>query len=589
LRIKKFVVFVLLFACVGMMLSTLEIKNASATTITVTRTFSSLTYDGYVYAVQISYASAWYAPYGNAIIDESAIENIGQKYEFSYSIYRSLMYFDTSIIPDGANITSAILSLYVSEDDSETDFNITIQNGQPTYPHLPLIVDDYYYGDYSGNGGNLSTSGIGTGYKNITLTASGLTWIQKSTTTKLCLRSSRDISATTPTGNEYAVVYTAEQGSAYSPKLYVTYKTEGYHYVVHGPYYENGAVANVTTNVTLYSKTENPYSFVLDGSGGADTETVDAEQAGWYFQWNVTTTSNATRSYYLSDVSFDEFWVYVCNPSKTYATYTVAFLDLAGVLNSMPYVSAERYINGMKIVEKQKTDVQKTVTFYLESYTAYTIVLGDTSTTYTFGDVIFADITSITLTLKAVAFPKETLFTYKYVRVYGDRAFNTPYGTITLTYQDTLNMTIDVYIWINYKNGTNIVFATETTNSFIYVWSLARNDTDYAVILGINHTRYGYYGWRQYFPRTFSTAPFGMDWFGTLPFNSAYIIPALLIIFFGAVFSVVNAYVGAFSMVAVAAFESYMGWIPIPSSILVTAFTFAIIMGIIYAKKRIQT
>jgi hypothetical protein len=590
---KKLWLMILLFACLGMILSSVEIKSAQAAIVTV-RTFSSLPYDGSIQKMvdeDTGYLYAWNAASGT-ISNTSASTELGQALIGGYFIImRYFTFFDTSIIPDSANITSVTLSLYLYADYSTTDFSVYIYNRISAYPHMPLESGDYYYGHYSGSiYGQASTSGwtVGT-YKNITFTSSGFSVINKDGYTKFALFSSRDVQEIEPTGNEYIKIANSEYGSSYSPKLYVTYETATpFSYVVHGPYYEDGSVAPTTTNVTLYSKTENPYQFMLNGTDGvADTETVDVEQAGWYFQWNAT--SDKTRSYYLSSVSFDEIWVYVANPSKTYATYTVAFLDLAGVLNSMPYVSAERYINGMKIVEKQKTDVQKTVTFYLESYTAYTIVLGDTSTTYTFGDVIFADITSITLTLKAVAFPKETLFTYKYVRVYGDRAFGTPYGSITITYQDTLNLTINVYIWINYKNGTNIDFATETTSSFIYTWSSASNDTDYAVVVGINHTQYGYYGWRQYFPRTFSEAPFGMTWFGTLPFNSAYILPALLIIFFGVVFTVVNAYVGALSMVAMAAIISYMGWLPIQSGILVTAFTFAIIMGIIYTKKRIQT
>jgi hypothetical protein len=80
-----------------------------------------------------------------------------------------------------------------------------------------------------------------------------------------------------------------------------------------------------------------------------------------------------------------------------------------------------------------------------------------------------------------------------------------------------------------------------------------------------------------------------MAWFGVLPFDTAYLLPALLIVFAGACFSVINAYIGAFTMVIMAILLSYMGWLPIPSSILVVAFTFAIIMAIIYAKRRIQS
>ena len=543
--IKKLWILVLLFACLGMMLASIEVKEAKATTIMVTRTFSSQTYDGFIEKTGAVYATLWGASSGTYVFASDDNLAIGQ-YP-SYWLYRTFVFFDTSIIPDDTNIISAKLSLYGEYDGSATNFNITIQNGQPNHPNIPIQLGDYDKTFYSGNGGYLSTVGFSTSsYNNITLNTDGKSWISLSGVTKLCLRSSREISGTTPTNEEYIQDYSAEKGSVYAPKLYVTYETEGYRYVVHGPYYENGAVAPTIANVTLYSKTKNPIHFILNGTSGvANTVTFDVEQAGWYFQWNAIPSSNITsqyglnclvynqstyydvlfgqyeqdvnydalvtltwnstysitnktamgfrvnfgappnedrylnwyvyrqstatktRSYYLSAVSFDEFWVYVCNPTKTYATYTIAFLDLAGILKSMPYVSVNRYINGMKIVEKQKTDAEKKVTFYLEAYTAYTLVLGDTVTTYTFGDVIFADSTSISLTIKAVDFPKATLFTYKYIRVYGERALGSPYGSITITYQDTLNMTNNVQVFINYKNGTNVYNTTYTTDSFI--------------------------------------------------------------------------------------------------------------------------
>jgi len=101
-----------------------------------------------------------------------------------------------------------------------------VQNGQPTYPHDPIQTGDYYKGYYSGDGGSLNTSGFGNGYNTITLSSDGCDWINTTGWTKLCLRSSRDISRTTPTGNEYIRVYANEGGSGYQPKLVISYRNQ---------------------------------------------------------------------------------------------------------------------------------------------------------------------------------------------------------------------------------------------------------------------------------------------------------------------------------------------------------------------------
>ena len=565
-------------------------------TITPSRVFGGLTEDGTIRYIDDDYGVAWVSSWGE-VVDNHEDFYVGQAYNATYELYRvdrGFVFFDTSMIPDDAVLleSGTYLSLRVFEDHSDTNFNIYIQWGGE-YPHDPLQDGDYDKTHYTLQGGYNGTSGlVEGGWWNITLTATGRGWINKQGITKFVLRSSRDIEFTVPTGYEYVRFFATENGSDYAPQLHVHYQVEGNRYIVHGPYYESGLVANCTSKVTLYSKTDNPYEFTLDGTDGyADVETVDVEQIGWYFQWNASATNS--RSYYLKSATFEEFWVYVANPDKTYFAYTISFLDLAGVLKTMPHVKVERYIGGIKIVERGTVDIEKKVTFYMEAYASYSITIENDIVTYAFGDLIFGSSTNIALTLKAVDFPKATLFTYKYVRVYGERAFGTPNGTITITYQDILNMTNSVEIWINYKNGTNVdptTFpTTEYTNSFVYTWSSSSNDTDYAVVLTINHEQYGVYGWRQYFPRSFSTMPWGMDWFGTLPFNTAYLLPAFLIIFVGGCFSVLNAYIGAFMMVIMATLFAYMGWLPIPTSILVTAFTFAIIVAIIYAKKRIQT
>jgi len=193
-----------------------------------TLSVNSLSNDGYISSSSTTYSTAWDASSGT--VDSSATYlSIGQKKAgfptSTYYIYRGFVLFNTSSLPSNAYLDSAILSLYKKDDYSTTDFLVTIQNGQPTYPHNPLQAGDYAKGHYSGNGGSLNTANYVNGRNNITL--SNLSWINETGITKLCLRSSRDINGTTPTGNEYVNVYSTNAPNAgYVPKLIITYRNQ---------------------------------------------------------------------------------------------------------------------------------------------------------------------------------------------------------------------------------------------------------------------------------------------------------------------------------------------------------------------------
>lgn len=192
-------------------------------------TWMSSTNDGYIYkSSSTSYNAAWSS--GTGTISSSAdYITIGQNKGFTfpnptYYVYRGFLFFNTSSLPSNAYIDNATLSLYKKGDNSTTDFTLTIQNGQPTYPHNPLLFGDYNKSYYSGNGGGLSTTSFVNGRNNITLT--NHSWIQKGGLTKLCLRSSRDINGTSPTGKEYVDVYSREKGTSFAPKLSIFYRNQ---------------------------------------------------------------------------------------------------------------------------------------------------------------------------------------------------------------------------------------------------------------------------------------------------------------------------------------------------------------------------
>lgn len=326
-----------------------------------------------------------------------------------------------------------------------------------------------------------------------------------------------------------------------------------------------------------------------------------------YFIGNVTDTFevNGTHNYY-PDIKPLYFWFDLVTPREYWlgdsedissihifdeelTTYTINFYDLAGVLDDYPFVEAQRYVNGtLHTVEKRRVDVERKIVMSLVNGVKYNLIIQN-GATYTFGDLLMTSITTVQLTLKGIEFPREVELTYKYVRVYGTRSWDVSgTGNITITYEDTLELTTDVDIYINYRNGTNAYNTTIAADSFNHVWTSALNNTDYAVICDINHQRYGEYDWRQYFPRTFSEPPWGLGFLGTLPFDTSIIIPMFLILFVAGCFSQVNAEVGAFMAVLTAIILTYMGWINISAGYLITAFCLAILMGIIYAKRKVH-
>jgi hypothetical protein len=276
-------------------------------------TFYSSASDGYAYFSNKTYATAHNSTTG--ILDaSSAFFQIGQgKNETtSASIYRGFVFFDTSSIPSNATITSAQLSLYgYSDITSSSDFYITIQNGQPTYPHNPLVEGDYLYSQYSGNGGTFNTSGFSVeGYNDIALNADGLSWIQKGegSETKFVLLSDRDISATQPGNYEEVKVYSNEQGEGYQPKLVVNYTIDAPTLTISDATSVATTTATLNGNITATGG-EDPTVTVYwgDNDGGQTPENWDFNSAPTspaqpqgvaVFSKDVTSLSTGTVYYF---------------------------------------------------------------------------------------------------------------------------------------------------------------------------------------------------------------------------------------------------------------------------------------------------
>lgn len=139
-----------------------------------------------------------------------------------YYVYRTVWAFNTSVIPARATITTATLSFYGQEDQSDADFLLYLTEAGDI--HSPPEANDYNVVRPKvttlANAFNTSTFSTAA-YNVLTLTAAGISKIDIGGTTVFALRSYEDITSSAPAGQEWIDIWSSE--SAYPPKLNVTY------------------------------------------------------------------------------------------------------------------------------------------------------------------------------------------------------------------------------------------------------------------------------------------------------------------------------------------------------------------------------
>ncbi|MEM3579213.1 MAG: hypothetical protein QXL54_03195 [Candidatus Bathyarchaeia archaeon] len=577
----------LLFMFSGILLATIQIRTVKAVTLSTSRVFPSLSDDAYIYRSDSSYTAARIASTGT-LSAGSIYLKIGQSYSTGYTIFRGFLYFDTSVIPDSANIVSAVLSLYVYLKPA-SDFNVTVQNGQPTYPNMPPQPGDYYYAYYDGNGGSRSTSTISaTGYWNITLNSAGLTWIQKNGVTKLCLRSSRDIAGIPPTGGEVLTAYTAEVGEALTPKLYVTYEVESYRYILHGPYWENGAVANQVVNATVEVKYEGYYTYTFNGTDGtADTYILDFEHQVLSISWTASSLYiNTTRTIVpRHDLTFEEFWLYIPNVANEWADiYTFNILDLAGI--SWGYLEAWQTVAGQqRLIERMNLLTAYEISFYMIVGRTYVLRVISNLGSATIGSYTIkpAD-KEYNIILTPNMFPPAPV---THMPICNASRLNATY--IKAVYYNPNRTATWVYYEIKHKVGqtwqtdysvnSTLSGVTDTLN-----WYNADNATDY--VLDVKDSAANTWTFSLPAPPRKINPWQGLDtlWKDS-PVRFSQVVGAFLVLMVLGVFSYVKAEVGLLTAWMTAAILWLVGWLEIPFTLLMFALVIVIFAAIAKARR----
>ncbi len=219
--------------------------TSSTETVNSSASDSFIRNSGAVYATVQSAASGDYNNPASIYLTNGQYLDTG-----TYYVYRSAIYFDSSSIPSFATITTAKLRLYSKYvRTTGNDYYVTVQNGQPTYPHDPVQNADFdktFYGTATG-GSKLASTFADDTYGELNLDATGIGWINKGSATKFILRSNRDIAGTAPVGDEYIEFNSTDSGNP--PQLVVTYSTGAS--VTSGEHTITNALAGNTATISI--------------------------------------------------------------------------------------------------------------------------------------------------------------------------------------------------------------------------------------------------------------------------------------------------------------------------------------------------
>ena len=174
---------------------------------------------------------------GNDILSRSAKTGSG-----THNIWRAVLLFDTTTLPDTDNIDSATLDLFVFEVKNEAgadgySYQAVVSSNPAS--NVALASGDYdAVGDAVDNptkgSADIANNTFSTGvYNSISLNATGLSWISTTGVTKLGVRDGHDIEDNVGglTGNgieSHIWFYAADQtGTANDPKLVVEHAAGG--------------------------------------------------------------------------------------------------------------------------------------------------------------------------------------------------------------------------------------------------------------------------------------------------------------------------------------------------------------------------
>lgn len=292
-----------------------------------------------------------------------------------------------------------------------------------------------------------------------------------------------------------------------------------YTYTLHGPYYEDGGVANADVGVAVLWVNGSTLRFTMHGDGvTANTTTFTSDSAAFQILWNASTALNFTRIIDFTGAITEEYNVYIPSPLVPAGLYAFSVTDFANMQN--PYLQTSISTDGVttNVVERRSLNTTGTVTFVMAQYGTYTLTvqsnLGSIVQQFTAENIF-----STNIPVLAGAFP----VTNSTVPLFTAQRLNT--SLIGIAYSDPSTLTDWLYVNITHRSGSvtiNDYVTNNTGSSQSILWNDGDSDKAYLVtataqINGVQRT------WIVAIPKTASTNPFSgiFDWLGqytpTLP------------------------------------------------------------------------
>ncbi|MCC7356744.1 MAG: VCBS repeat-containing protein [Candidatus Doudnabacteria bacterium] len=218
------------------MTQSVGVSGSGPTTVS----FNSLAGDGAIYHQSSSWDTAHDASVGSyaSFTVNNFYVRAGKNTSTSNRIERGFLPFDTSSLPDSANITSAKLKVYVysklNNDNDGTDWVTVTQATQPSTTVLTTgdydlagSINNPVEGVDAGQRKDITNVSVG-GYLTFDLNVTGRGWVNTSGSTKLSLREGHDATDSAFVGtsgqyNELRIISSEYTGTSVDPILEVTY------------------------------------------------------------------------------------------------------------------------------------------------------------------------------------------------------------------------------------------------------------------------------------------------------------------------------------------------------------------------------